>query len=90
MGAKKVIFLVSGVGTPRNYTHEIRGNSTKFCAELMEIFITQLFPDIQVIRVHSGESNIFRYAENVAFVKTRLLPMIQNYRDALAKKIPYE
>ena len=87
--AKKVMILVSGVGTPRDYTHEVKGNSTKFCAELMEIFITTLFPEITVVRVHSERSNIFRYDENISFVKSHLLPKVQCYRDCLARNLPY-
>ena len=33
---KKVLILVSGVGTPRNWTHSITGNSTEAFAQLME------------------------------------------------------
>ena len=47
---KKVVVLVSGVGTPRNWTHSISGNSTQTCAELMELFIHVLYPDITVVR----------------------------------------
>jgi hypothetical protein len=47
---KKVIVLVSGVGTPRNWTHSITGNSTQACAELMERFIHVLYPDVTVVR----------------------------------------
>jgi hypothetical protein len=47
---KKVIVLVSGVGTPRNWTHSISGNSTQACAELMERFIHVLHPDVTVVR----------------------------------------
>ena len=47
---KKVVVLVSGVGTPRNWTHSISGNSTQACAELMELFIHVLYPDITVVR----------------------------------------
>ena len=47
---KKVIVLVSGVGSPRNWTHSISGNSTKACAELMELFISILYPDVTVVK----------------------------------------
>ncbi|KAL7553964.1 hypothetical protein ACHAWF_018078 [Thalassiosira exigua] len=47
---KKVVVLVSGVGTPRNWTHSISGNSTQACAELMELFIQVLYPDVTVVR----------------------------------------
>ena len=47
---KKVVVLVSGVGTPRNWTHSMTGNSTQTCAEIMELFIHVLYPDITVVR----------------------------------------
>eukprot|EP00956_Cyclotella_meneghiniana_P005735 scaffold7433_cov77-Cyclotella_meneghiniana.AAC.8 len=47
---KKVVVLVSGVGSPRNWTHSSSGNSTQICADLMELFIHELFPDLTVIK----------------------------------------
>jgi hypothetical protein len=47
---KKVIVLVSGVGTPRNWTHSINGNSTEACANLMELFLHRLYPDVTVVK----------------------------------------
>ena len=85
---KKVVVLVSGVGTPRNWTHSISGNSTQKCAELMEMFIHVLYPDITVVRIHS-ETNIFRYDENITFATLELMPVIDAWRDAHAKSEPY-
>lgn len=85
---KKVVVLVSGVGTPRNWTHSILGNSTQTCAELMELFIHVLYPDITVVRIHS-ETNIFRYDENITFATQELMPCIDSYRDAHARSLPY-
>lgn len=45
----------------------------------------QHYPKIHVVRVHSV-TNIFRYDENIAFVKTELLPLIEVYRDMTAEK----
>ena len=81
---KKVLILVSGVGTPRNWTHSISGNSTEACAELMEMFIKVLYPDVVVVRVHS-QREIFRYDENITFANEELLPCIDAYRDAHAR-----
>jgi cytidine deaminase len=78
---KKVLILVSGVGTPRNWTHSINGNSTEACSKLMEHFIKLLHPDITVVRVHSA-TNLFRYDENIQFAKRELRPRIDAYRDA--------
>mmetsp|Transcript_1117 Transcript_1117/g.2341 ORF Transcript_1117/g.2341 Transcript_1117/m.2341 type:complete len:1039 (-) Transcript_1117:331-3447(-) len=85
---KKVVVLVSGVGTPRNWTHSISGNSTQTCAELMELFIRLLYPDVTVVRIHS-ETNIFRYDENITFANQELMPCIDSYRDAHARSEPY-
>ena len=85
---KKVIVLVSGVGTPRNWTHSINGNSTQACAELMERFINALYPDITVVKIHS-ETNIFRWEENITFATSELMPCIDAYRNAHARNEPY-
>jgi len=81
---KKVIILVSGVGTPRNFSHSKCGNSTEGCAELMEMFIKVLYPDVAVIRLHS-EREIFQYEENIFFSKKEFMPCIDAYRDAHAR-----
>jgi hypothetical protein len=86
---KKVIVLVSGVGTPQNWTYSMSGNSTQTCAELMELFIHVLYPDlIAVVRIHS-ETNIFCYDENITFATQELMPCIDSYRDAHARSEPY-
>lgn len=85
---KKVLILVTGVGTPRNWTHSIDGNSTQACAKLMETYIRLLYPDVTVVLIHS-QTNIFRYDENIAFVKRELMPCIDAYRDAHARGEPY-
>ena len=86
---KKVLILVSGVGSPRNWTHSINGNSTEKCANLMQLFCKKLYPDLIVVQVHSSKLNIFRYDENITFVQKDLMPTIQSYRDAHAKGLPY-
>ncbi|KAL3931640.1 MAG: hypothetical protein SGBAC_011216 [Bacillariaceae sp.] len=85
---KQVLFLVSGVGSPRNWTHSMTGNSTQVCAELMQHYLQTRYPHLIVVRVHS-ETNIFRYDENISFVQNELMPCIQAYRDAHAKGLPY-
>eukprot|EP00429_Kryptoperidinium_foliaceum_P004840 CAMPEP_0176014912 /NCGR_PEP_ID=MMETSP0120_2-20121206/7066_1 /TAXON_ID=160619 /ORGANISM="Kryptoperidinium foliaceum, Strain CCMP 1326" /LENGTH=774 /DNA_ID=CAMNT_0017347865 /DNA_START=249 /DNA_END=2569 /DNA_ORIENTATION=+ len=85
---KKVVILVSGVGSPRNWTHSMDGNSTEQCAKLMDLFIRTLYPDLVVVHVHS-HTNIFRYDENISFVQNELLPCVQSYRDAHATNLPY-
>ena len=55
----------------------------------MEKYINFLYPDVTVVRIHSEESNIFRYDENLTFVKRQLIPCIDAYRDAHARGLPY-
>jgi hypothetical protein len=76
----KIIFLVSGVGMPRDQTSSTEGNSTEGTAELIEEWIGRCYGDVRVVRVHS-KTNIFRYDENIAFVKNELLPLVEHYRD---------
>ncbi|KAL7563302.1 hypothetical protein ACA910_016662 [Epithemia clementina (nom. ined.)] len=85
---KRVLILVTGVGTPRNWTHSVRGNSTQACADLMEHFLQRLDPDLVVVKIHS-ETNIFRYDDNLVFVQQELMPVINAYRDAHARGMPY-
>jgi cytidine deaminase len=85
---KKVVILVSGVGSPRNWTHSMDGNSTEDCAKLMKLLIQTLYPDWVVVQVHST-TNLFRYDENISFVQNELLPCIQSYRDAHATGLAY-
>ena len=56
---EKVLILVSGVGTPRNWTHSVTGNSTAICGKVMELFVKVYYPEIRVVRLHD-DSNIFR------------------------------
>jgi len=84
----KVLVLVTGVGTPRNWTHSITGNSTQALADLMELFLAKVYPDITVVKIHS-DTNIFRYDDNIHFVQQELLPQVNAYRDAHATQAPY-
>eukprot|EP00611_Tribonema_gayanum_P025851 TRINITY_DN5_c1_g3_i2.p1 TRINITY_DN5_c1_g3~~TRINITY_DN5_c1_g3_i2.p1 ORF type:complete len:770 (-),score=258.58 TRINITY_DN5_c1_g3_i2:112-2421(-) len=81
---EKVILLVSGVGTPRDRAHEPEGNSTEGTARLMEAFLALTHPDVKVVRVHS-RTNLFRYDENIRFVKTELLPLVDAERHRMAE-----
>jgi hypothetical protein len=70
----KILILVSGVGTPRNWTHSITrtGNSTHACASLTERFIHALCPDITVVEIHF-ETNMLRYDKSIVFAQRELL-----------------
>jgi cytidine deaminase len=85
---KKVVILVTGVGTPRNWTHSITGNSTELCATLMKLYLRKLYPDLTVVTIHSN-TNLFRYDENILFAKEELMPCLESLRDAHARGEPY-
>lgn len=82
----KIIFIISGRGTPTDSKTRMIDNSTKYTGVLITKFIDREYPNIKVVHVHSA-TNIFRYDENIAFVKRELLPMIDEIRDKLAEKI---
>jgi cytidine deaminase len=84
----RVLFLVTGVGTPRNWTHSVTGNSTKNLADLMQVFLQRIDPNLVVVKIHS-DTNIFRYDENLVFVERELVPAVEAYRDAHARGLPY-
>jgi cytidine deaminase len=85
---KRVLILVTGVGTPRNWTHSVSGNSTEVCAQLMEHFLKLIDPGLTVVRIHS-QTNIFRYDENLRFVDKEFAPIMNAWRDAHARNLPY-
>jgi cytidine deaminase len=85
---KRVLILVTGVGTPRNRHHSLTGNSTEKCADLMAAFLRRVDPKLVVVQIHS-RTNVFRYDENLTFVETELMPIIDSYRDAHATGTPY-
>jgi hypothetical protein len=84
----RVLLLVSGVGTPRDATLDPADNSTQTCVQLMEHFVQLVDPEITIVKIHS-DWNVFRYDENVRFVKEVFMPKIHAYRDAHAKGLPY-
>ncbi|CAN0427409.1 unnamed protein product, partial [Ectocarpus sp. 12 AP-2014] len=51
----------------------------------MEAFLKRHFPSVRVVRVHS-DTNIFRYDDNIRFVKTELLPLLNAERSQMAEK----
>ncbi|GKY97742.1 hypothetical protein MPSEU_000732400 [Mayamaea pseudoterrestris] len=84
----RVLVLVTGVGTPRDTSQDPKANSTAVCADLIKHFVGVVDPSITVVQIHS-DSNIFRFDDNILFVKEVLLPQIHAYRDAHARGMPY-
>lgn len=79
---RKVIVLVSGRGEPIDSKAQDLDNSTEFTGKLIQLFIQQLQPEIEVHLLHST-TNLFRYDANIAFVKQELLPKIIELREEL-------
>lgn len=65
---QKIVVIISGQGTPNDAKSSMVDNSTKFTGVLITKFIEREYPDIKVLHIHSA-TNIFRYDENIAFVK---------------------
>lgn len=50
---RKVLFLISGQGTPRNEAARVQDNSTEITAKLMKLFVEKEYPMVDVQLVHS-------------------------------------
>jgi len=83
---KLILYFVTGRGTANDTSALVSDNSTEWTGKLMTKFINQLYPFIQVIHLHS-QTNLFRYDENILFVKRELLPSIDHVRDNLVNSI---
>jgi hypothetical protein len=86
-GSRKIVFLISGQGTPRDHTARVQDNSTETTAIVMEMFLKKVYPSLEVIQIPSPTINLFRYADNIAFVKRNLKPKLDEIRNELAAKI---
>ncbi|RYG65075.1 hypothetical protein EON64_12695, partial [archaeon] len=82
---QKVVVLVSGKGQPQDERADSSDNSTEFVGKLIALFLQRAHPELQVRLLHS-QTNLFRYDENIWFVKRELLPLISGYRDELVQR----
>jgi len=76
---RKVLVLVSGAGQPRDVKANPADNSTEGTGHLIERFLRIVHPDIEVVHITSAYG-IFRYDDNVRFVKEQVLPIIESKR----------
>jgi len=76
---RKVLVIVSGAGQPRNDKANPADNSTEGTGEIIERFVRLVHPDIEVVHIPSAYG-IFRYDDNVRFVKEQVLPVIEAKR----------
>ena len=82
---KKIIYLITGVGQGPDDSQS-NTNSTKYTGFLIKHFLGIAAPDIKVEVIHSY-NNVFRYDENIVFVKQQLLRgYIEPIRDDLAHR----
>ena len=61
---RKVLVLVSGAGQPRDERANPADNSTEGVGRIIERFMQIVYPDIEVVHIHSA-FGIFRYDDNV-------------------------
>jgi hypothetical protein len=75
----------------------MQDNSTKYMGHLIKQFLQQEYPDISEVKLLHSASNLFRYDENIVFVKQQLLPLVDGFRcasimliiHALSKKVSH-
>lgn len=81
------LILVSGKGQPIDQFSQGVDNSTQFAGHLIEVFVkhTSEYMHLDVHLIHS-ETNLFRYDENILFVKRELLPVIHEMRRQIVAK----
>ena len=76
---RKVLVLVSGAGQPRNEKANPADNSTEGTGWIIERFVKLTHPEIEVVHIPST-FGIFRYDDNVRFVKEQVLPVVEGRR----------
>lgn len=78
------LILVSGRGQPIDQSSQELDNSTQFTGHLVDEFVKRTLErsstaQLTVHLIHS-DTNLFRYDENILFVKRELLPQIHELR----------
>ena len=82
---KKVLVLVSGAGQPRDHDASANDNSTEGAAKIIQRFVERCYPEIEVVSI-SSSSSIFRYDDNVSFIKQQVLPVIEAKRNEVVAR----
>ena len=75
-----MLILVSGAGQPRDIKANPHDNSTEGTAKIIQKFVETVYPDIEVCHISSASLGIFRYDDNMRFVKEEVLPVIDAQR----------
>ena len=84
--SRKIVILISGRGTPTDPKARSIDNSTQATSKIVQRLISIEYPDLQIITLHST-TNLFRYDENIVFVKRELAPIVDHIRNDLAHNV---
>lgn len=56
----KVMLLITGAGTPADSHANFMDNSTEYQGKMVKEFLDVVYPEIEVIHIHTSDLNIFR------------------------------
>ena len=80
----KIIYLVSGAGSPSDPSESSDGNSTRAAARLIARFVRFVYEEeLEVCTVDSG-AGVFQHGANARFVNTQLRPRIMAHCERIA------
>ena len=81
---RKLLVLVAGSATPRDGKADPMDNSTERLALIVRRFVNLCFPDVEVAII-SSTGGMFRYDENLKFVKEEVLPVLEGERSRIVQ-----
>eukprot|EP00605_Chrysophyceae_sp_TOSAG23-4_P001026 GSChrysophyteH1.ASY1.ANO1.1127.1 assembled CDS len=82
--SRKIVILISGRGTPTDPSARSIDNSTKASSKIVQKLFGLEYPTLQIITLHST-TNLFRYDENIVFVKRELVPIVDHIHGSSAR-----
>ena len=80
---RRIVYLISGAGTPSDPNGSSEGNSTHEASLLIARFIRFVHSELEVHTVDSG-AGVFEHAANVRFVNSTLRPQIMAHVERIA------
>ena len=81
----KVVLLITGAGTPADSRGHFMDNSTEHQGSIIKKWMSKIYPEIKVVLLNS-DLNIFRYDDNIEFVKFYMNPQIERFRYKAAQR----
>ena len=82
--SRKVVYLVSGCGAPRDITQAEEANSTLRAAQAMRRLLDAAYGHLVSFHIVDSGSGVFHYGANVRFVSRELSPRLAEHRRRLA------